>query len=382
MKKPVLTAVAVFILVPPSLGQRVERVEVSAGDVALELGIEGGQQQFHLGELIPIKFSLSANGPSRYIWVGNVAKLAGGRSIEISCSPQAERVTPYPTSMDDQAFGLMLNAVCGGMGVGGGSGGGCGDCDGEVPLTTAKVSFGMVPMNTYVRFRTPGTYTCQGLSSEITAASRDEKTRPALLVKSNPITLTIVDDPAWARPAASAYQDAYDKLCRSDDDARQSLSQCFDISERITYLDTAESLAIEVKEFDGRNHGWDNGFWNAIQRSSQPPEALRLMTSRMQESDFLVSTDVLEWLASFELRLEVPDAFQCDMPTAYHAQAVEKLRKYVRLLGSSLSTKNADALSESAKTYHTFAEQKHCEGNLLISTQEQNQVRATFADRP
>ncbi len=137
-----------------------------------------------------------------------------------------------------------------------------------------------------------------------------------------------------------------------------------------------------MKGIDGRNHGWDNGFWDAIRRSSQPHEALRMMTSRMQEPDFQVSTSVLEWLASSELRMEAPDAFQSGTPATYHAQAVEKLRKYVRLLGNSLSKKNSNVLPESAKTYRTFAEQKYCERQLLISTEEQNQVLATIADRP
>jgi hypothetical protein len=379
MKKRVLGAVVVFILVLSSYAQRVEPVPAPA-DVALELGTEGGEHQFHFGELIPIKFSYSANGSGRYSRVGNGTKLAGGHALEIACSPAAERVTPYSTSPDDVAFGQILNADCGGVGFG--SGGGCGDCDGEQPLTTAALTFGIVPLNTYGRFRTPGIYTCQGSSAEITATSRDEKIRKALLVKSNPITLTIVDDPAWARPAAAVYADTYDKLCRGDDVAEHRSLQCFDVAERITYLDTAESLATEVRGFDGRNHGWENGFWDAIRQSSHPHEALRMMTSRVQEPDFQVSTNVLAWLASSELRMEVPDAFQSGTPATYHAQAVEKVRKYVRLLGNSLSKKNSNALPESAKTYRTFAEQKYCEPQSLISTEEQNQALRAIADRP
>ncbi len=138
MKKTVLAAAVVFTLVPSSYAQRVEPVPAPA-DVALELRTEGGEHQFHLGELIPIKFSYSANGPGRYIWAGNGSKLAGGHSLEIACSPAAERVTPYSTSPDDVAFGQILNAGCGGVGFGGG--GGCGDCDGEQPLTTAALTF-------------------------------------------------------------------------------------------------------------------------------------------------------------------------------------------------------------------------------------------------
>jgi hypothetical protein len=193
-------------------------------------------------------------------------------------------------------------------------------------------------------------------------------------VNSNPIVLTIVNDPAWAHSAAIAYAGAYEKLCRGDDVPRHPFLQCSDFARRITYLDTLDSLAIEVKWFDGRSHGWDNGFWDAIRHSSQLEDALRLMTSRLQEPDFQVSSDILKWLASSELRMEIPDAFESGTPATYHAQAVEKLRKYVRLLGSSLPTKDSTVFAETVKTYRTLAEQRYCEEDSLIPTEERNQV--------
>jgi hypothetical protein len=131
-------------------------------------------------------------------------------------------------------------------------------------------------------------------------------------VNSNPILLTILNDPGWAHSAALAYAGVYEKLCRGGDVAEHRFLQCSDVARRITYLDTADSLATEVKWFDGRNHGWENGFWDAIQHSSNPKEALLLMAARIQESDFETSTGVLQWLASSELRMEVPDAFQVE----------------------------------------------------------------------
>jgi hypothetical protein len=119
-----------------------------------------------------------------------------------------------------------------------------------------------------------------------------------LLVKSNPLVLTIVSDPAWANAVAILLQGAYQKLCRGNDAPEHRSLQCFDVAQRITYLDTTDSLATEVKWFDGGNHGWENGFWDAIQHSSEHKEALRLMASRMQDPDFQASTDVMEWLAS------------------------------------------------------------------------------------
>lgn len=379
MQKLFLTTGVVLIVLLSSFAQNVEPVSAAA-DVVLKLETEGDGHQFHLGELIPVKFSYSAETPGRYVWVSQSSKLDGGRSLEISCSPSTERVNLNPGSVDEVTFGQMLTAPCGG--VGSGIGGGCGDCDGEFPLTPTALTFGVVPLNTYVRFRTPETYACEASSADITTTPRDEKIRPALLVKSNTMLLTIVNDPGWANSTARAYAGVYEKLCRGNDVAEYRFLQCSDVARRITYLDTSDSLATEVKWFDGRHHGWENGFWDAIQHTSNPKEALSLMAARMQEQDFEVSTGVLEWLASSELRMEVPDAFQSGTPATYHAQAVEKVRKYVRLLGGSLSQKDSTVLSESGKTYRSFAEQKYCEPQPLIPTEEQNQVLTGLGTKP
>ncbi len=379
MQRLFLTLGVVLLLLPSCVGQTSQPVSAPA-DVVLTLATEGDGHQFHLGELIPVKFSYSAKVPGTYLWVQQSKQLAGGRSLDISCSPSTKRVDSATSSADAITFGQMLNAPCGG--VGGGVGGGCGDCDGEYVLSATALTFGIVPLNTYARFRTPGTYTCEASSADITTAAREEKFRPALLVKSNPLVLTIINDPSWSHSAAVEYASAYEKLCRIDDVAQNSFLQCSEVARRIAYLDISDSLATEVRWFDGRNHGWDNGFWDAIQRSSQPKEALHLMGVRIQEPDFEVSPYVLEWLASSELRMEVPNAFDSGTPETYHAQAMEKLRKYVRLLGGSLSGKDSKVLSESVKTYRRFAEQKYCEARSLISSDEEKQVLADVSVRP
>jgi hypothetical protein len=238
-----------------------------------------------------------------------------------------------------------------------------------------------MPLNEYVHFRSPGTYTCEASAAEITAVSRDEKNRPALLVQSQPLALTIVSDPAWAHSAGMAYADAYEKSCRSDDVAEHKFLLCSELARRITYLDTIESLATEVKGYDGRNHGWDNGFLDAIQTSSYQPEAARLMGLRMQQHDFEVSIGLLEWLAISELRMESPGAFEGGTPDTYHAEAIEKLTKYVRLLGDSLAKKEPAVRGESTKTYRYFAARQLC-GEPLIPQEERNQVLQHTDDRP
>ena len=68
-------------------------------------------------------------------------------------------------------------------------------------------------------------------------------------------------------------------------------------------------------------------------------------------------------------------------PANYHSAAVEKLRKYVRLLGSTLSNKNPDVLLESAKTYRTFAEQDYCERQPLIPREERIQMLSALGTK-
>jgi hypothetical protein len=378
MQEYFLTAVSVLLLgfssvAQNSVAQNKEPLPSSA-EIKLTFSTDGNRHQFYLGELIPVKFSYIATTPGRYIFVSENTKLAGGHGLDIACSGSAEPVrrSPLLTAADDK-FGKMLNA-CGGFGIGGGIGSGTGDGDGEYPLSETAINFGPIALNRYVRFRSSGAYSCIASSADVTTTLKDEKTRPALLVKSNPLDLTLLDDPAWARSAAISYADAYAKLCRGDDVLEHHSLQCFDVAERLAYLDTPESLSAEVKFFDGKNHGWDNGFWDAIQTSSYPADAVRLMTDRIQDPDVEVSISILNWLASQDLRIESPDAFETDSPAIYHSQAVDKVRKFVRLLGSSLSKKNPDVRAEGAKTYSFFAEQKYCEGQPLITKEEQSAI--------
>ena len=232
-----------------------------------------------------------------------------------------------------------------------------------------------MPLNTYVHFRTPGTYTCSASAADVTMISRDEKVRQALLVKSNPVVLTIAEDHAWSRSAEIAYADAYNKLCRGNDVATQRFLQCSELARRITYLDTADSLATEVKIFDGRNHGWENGFWDAIQHSSYPNDALHLMANRIARSR---TSRCRRWFLNRWLHgtSESTRRTRFNHP---HLRLIipQPSRSFGNMSGYSAAAcarKNPDVRSESAKTYRWFAEQEYCEGQPLISREERKQA--------
>jgi len=372
MKKFCLTAIVVLLSCFSFFAQGIEPVQAPA-DVVLNFDTESGGREFHLGELISIKYSYLATTPGKYTRVEQSQKLTAGRSLDIRCTPPSEAVRRVSLSwtVTDDKFGNMLVAPCGG--IGGASVGDCFDCDSELPLSKTPVNFRSVPMNNYVRFRVAGSYTCVASSADVTTNFKDEKVRYALRVNSKPLELRIVDDPAWSRSAAAAYASAYDRSCRSKSVPHENLSECYDLARRITYLDSLDSLATEVARFDGRDHGWNNGFWESIQHTSYPVDAVQLMTTRMQESDFEVSRSTIEWLASSELKIESPEAFEPNSPAVrYHRQAIDKLRKFVRLLGASVATKEPRVARESAKTYSFFAKQEYCEGKPLIPQQEQD----------
>lgn len=153
MKGLLQTAGSILVLGMPLCAQSNEPIPAPA-DVILQLSTEGDQHQFRLGKLIPIKYSYSAEISGKYIWVSPIRKRSGGRGLEISCSPPAERVSQSLSSPEFGRFEEMLHASCEGMG--GGFGSGCGDCDSEIPLSTEAVSFGTSPLNKDIRFSQPG----------------------------------------------------------------------------------------------------------------------------------------------------------------------------------------------------------------------------------
>jgi hypothetical protein len=73
-------------------------------------------------------------------------------------------------------------------------------------------------------------------------------------------------------------------------------------------------------------------------------------------------------------------------PSDYHEQAKEQLRKYVRLLGTSLAAKNSEVLDKSLKTYQMLAEERSCKGDPLILDAERaavlSEVKSRIVPRP
>ena len=237
MKKLSLNAIVVLLACLSLFAQDIQPV-LAPAEVVLNFNTENGRHEFHLGELISITYSYRATTTRKYTWLEQSQKLIAGRRLRIECSPSAETVQLAPGASDDK-FENMLADPCGGYE--GGIGSGCVDCDAELPLGETPINFGPVPLNTFVRFRTPGRYMCVVSSADVTTSSKDESLRYALLVNSKPLELRITDDPTWSRSVATTYASAYDRSCLGEDVARNNFSECTDLARRITYMDTVDS---------------------------------------------------------------------------------------------------------------------------------------------
>lgn len=80
MQKVSFTTGVVLIGLASSFAHSVGPVQ-APDDVILELGIEGDGHQFHIGELVPVKYSYRSNTSDKYIWVSQSNKLIAGTPL-------------------------------------------------------------------------------------------------------------------------------------------------------------------------------------------------------------------------------------------------------------------------------------------------------------
>ncbi|HET9743601.1 MAG TPA: hypothetical protein VFQ00_12685 [Terriglobales bacterium] len=359
---PLLASV---LLMLANLGQAQAPEPIPApDDILFQFQTQSGQTRFHLGETIPVTFTFSSSSQGQYVFTDCGA---WHRPMNISCSPATDIPIRSLAHPEFNEFERMLSPC-----LGPGWSDGYYGCAEPIPLGVTPVRF-PAPLSRYVRFSAPGRYACVATSTQVGKIAGGNS-GPPLMTKSEPLTFEIVDDPNWSHAAAEAYDQTYAKFCRTDDLKEAQQQRCFDIADRIANLDTIESLATEIKYFDGKQHSWDNGFWTAILATSYPTDGLRLLSERMQAADFQVSAETVKLLAIWDLKAQTPDAFSGAAPALYHEQAVAVLRRYVRLFGRSLRRKKADNLGFSANTYHEIANQQQCGSEPLISQEEQEQT--------
>ena len=84
MQRLVLSTGVLLVLVPSCFAQDAQPLP-APDDVVLQFEIDRDIHEFHIGELIPIKYAYSAKTSGRYFLVDQSSKLEGGHPITISC---------------------------------------------------------------------------------------------------------------------------------------------------------------------------------------------------------------------------------------------------------------------------------------------------------
>jgi hypothetical protein len=122
----------------------------------------------------------------------------------------------------------------------------------------------------------------------------------------------------------------------------------------------------------------------AIIQSKHRALAIKLLSARIVEPDFAVTTVVLEQLTAMGLESKFPDAFSRgddDFRRQLYPPARQILQEHVLALGNSLPDKDEASFPSSTKTFKIYAREQFCTGQPLVPSSASRQVlRGVHAD--
>lgn len=349
--------------------------------LTFELRTRSGQTQFHLGEMIEIEEDYSSTPAGRYFLLQGPRNVSGWAPAKLS-------ITPSDSMIDrthDTGFvsaDRILHAQCG-SGVGGGAGSGCGDCGDKYALGLKSLHFPYT-LNYRLQITEPGHYVLTSRGANIVAA--EDETKP-ISVTSTQLEIDVVRDYNWSdgelfkavdqfEQAQGAYKtNLTDPNLLPGPDRNEKLRNIAEgmnnTVETIRFLDTEESLSQAVRLYDGSpNIGtYGNALYNAILESSHRDLAVKLLTPRMVEPDFLVSREFLDLLTAMTIQQEQPVTFaqkDWDSQRQLNPRTLETLKNYVLALGKSLPHKQPSVKDPAIKTFMDYAAEEYCTGAPLL----------------
>lgn len=120
-------------------GQHSVETSKQPSELHFVLSTKDGHTQFHLGEVIEMEEAYSADSPDKYLLLSLPAKLQGGHWAQVRMRPERHVIDRTRDAGGRSAYSILhVNCF---VGVGGGFGGGCADCDGAYPLKAAPIHF-------------------------------------------------------------------------------------------------------------------------------------------------------------------------------------------------------------------------------------------------
>lgn len=367
--------------------------EYQPPDLHYQLATKDGRALFHLGEIIEVEEVYSAEVPDKYLLLSQPKKV-NGHAAQMTIEPN-HGVIDRILDEGIRSVESIMHANC--DGVGGGIGGGCGDCDTQSRLSSSPIR---IPLNLTRQFQItePGYYFLQTKAANVVVAPTAEQLSLPITLTSNILEIEVVEDPLWSRATLAGAIEQFDKaeakyVSHGWDRLSMSEMGTEGIGERINLegemqgaaekmrvLDTEESLAEIVRRYDGANIGWDYYryiLYDGIIQSKHSSLAIDLLSERMLQPDFWVSEKVIDQLTAMRLQSQFPAAFETNDSSykkQFYHEARRALHDYVLAVGKSLAEKNSSAYAPSLNVFNMYAQQDYCTGKPLISKSEMQQI--------
>lgn len=348
-------------------------------DLTLLLQAEDGRREFRRGEAIKLKLGYTFTTPGRYMQIQPADRLEGGQGFSIRCEPGDSAVDRIKDPGNLSAWSILNAGPSCGFGFGGGIGGGCGDCRSELPITREQAWSFTFELNDRVQFMQAGRYSCTAAAADVTQTASTYDGQVAVEMTSAPLVIDVYNDRAWSGVAlADAVRQLQSDICKQPGNHEQ---KCGLASRVVLFLDTEESLAAAVRLLGTTEKtGWEHYLWLAVLQTRHRKLALDLLSKRALDPDFAVTDTVLDTLSAMALREAAPQAFAANAnQAAYHPQALDLMRGYIRTLGDSLREKRGNALDVSKSTYEHYASAMFCEVEPLIPMGEMQATLASIA---
>lgn len=365
-------------------------------DMHLILSPKEGRTQFHLGEIVDfdVAYSSSSSAPGKYLLLTMPSKIHG-HAARLTVEP-AQHVIDRSKDSGMRNIYPILHANCG-TGFSGGVGGGCSDCDDDLPLASSPIHF-PYPLCAQFQITEPGRYIVQAESDDVILAPLSVDTSKAIPLTSNSVEIEVVDDPMWSekelQKATTRFENAHAKYVEdgwgsdSADTVKTSpgfeeIQLQFEMQravETMRVLDTEASLAKVVQLYSGAEENPDyfsHILWQAIVQSKHRPLAIKLLTDRIADADFAVSKDLLDQLTAMELESRFPDVFgrnDDEYRRELYPTARQILQEHILALGDSLPNKNAEALPLSLATFKIYSSEHFCTDEPLIPSATTRQM--------
>lgn len=364
-------------------------------ELHLVLSTRDGRTRFHLGEIIDLDlaYSSSSSESGKYLLLTMPSKIKG-HAATLTIVPGEYVIDRYRDNGFRNIFPI-LHANCDGFSSG--VGGGCGDCDAELPLSSSPVHF---PYSLTAQFQITkaGSYLIRAESDDVILAPLSLTTSQPIPLTSNSLEIEVADDPVWSeeqlQKAITRFENAraeyvrnqwnlvsMDRMESSQIPARIGLqTEMRHAVEAMRVLDTETSLRKAVQLYNQVEPD-DNFFtgilWEAIVQSKHRALAIQLLSARIVDPDFGVSTGLLDQLTAMELENQYPDAFSRD-DRDYRVQifpsARQILQEHVLAFGDSLAEKNAESFALSLETFKIYASEQFCTDEPLIPNATTRQI--------